>query len=415
MFVVLNSICFSQEKLSKREIIKKKINQTIPIALKETNVDCWLTITREAVDDPIAEDLGGSGAVARAAFIFCLKDNKFEKVAIAASYDITPIKESGIYDEIILYKHEGIKPHLIDIFKKLSPDKIALNFSRDQPIADGLTKGMYNYLVEILGKEYEKKFVSSEDIIIQYRSVKLPEELEYIKKAVVITQNVLEYCLSSKSIMPGVTTEEDLTKAISDKTREKGADMAFCLVNVGVSRGHSSSTQRIIQKGDLIRVDYGVDYNGYKSDIQRTAYVLKNGEDKPPAKIQKMWEVVFKSNHACVEKMKPGVIAITCDEAARKIIVDAGYPEYPYAAGHPIGFDVHDIGVIIGPDWKERYGSKMFKKFQVGQTFAVEPTTNIYDVNEKGDIGIGLEEDVIIEKDGAKYIGTPQTEIYLIK
>ena len=406
---------FAQDSSAKKEIIKKKINLMVPVALKEFNIDCWLTLTRESAIDPIGYDLCASGAVARMAIIFYLEKGEFHKLAIAASYDITPLIESGIYDEVIAYKNEGIKPHLQDIIKKINPNKIAVNYSREQPLADGLTYGMMNYLIEALGEEYKSKFVSSEDIIVHYRSVKIKEEIDFIEKAVLITQKILDECLSADFIKPGVTSEADLGNALERKTIENGCTVAFTIVNVGASRGHCTPTERKIVPGDLIRIDFGVDYCGYKSDIQRTAYVLKEGETKVPERMQRMWDVVFKANREGMKQLTDGNVGNDSDKVARKIIVDAGYPEYPHAGGHPIGFDVHDIGAILGPNWPERYGDKIFKKLIKGQTYAFEPTIYVHDEETGGELSIGLEEDVIITDSEAVIIGKPQTEIYLIK
>jgi len=405
---------FAQDSSAKKEIIKKKINQMVPLALKEYGVDCWLTITRESSIDPVSYDLSAGSAVARMAILFFFEGEIFKKVAISASYDVTPLIESGIYDEVIAYKNEGIKPHLQNIIKKINPAKIALNYSREQPLADGLTYGMMNYLIEVLGEEYRSKFVSSEDIIVRYRSVKIKEEIDYIEKAVLITQKILDECLSSDFIKPGITSEADLGNALERKTKENGCTVAFTIVNVGASRGHSTPTERKIVPGDLIRVDFGVDYCGYKSDIQRTAYVLKEGETKVPERIQKMWDVVFSANREGMKMLKEGNVGNDSDRIARKIIVDAGYPEYPHAGGHPIGFDVHDIGAILGPNWPERYGDKIFKKLIKGQTYAFEPTIYVHDEETMGELSIGLEEDVIITEGEPVIIGKPQTEIYLI-
>lgn len=406
---------FKKDSSLKQEIIKKKINQMLPKALEELKIDCWLTITRESAIDPISYDLAASSAVARMALLFYLKEGKFHKIAIAASYDVTPLIESKIYDEVISYKNEGIKQHLVDLLEKINPNKIALNYSKEQPLADGLTYGMMNYLIEILGEKYKEKFVSSEDIITYYRSIKLKEEIELIEKAVLITQKILDECLSSDFIKPNITTEADLGKALEEKTKANGCTVAFTIVNVGACRGHSTPTEKKILHGDLIRIDFGVDYSGYKSDIQRTAYVLKPGETKVPDKIQKMWDVVLKANRDGMKKLKTGYVGNDSDNVARKIIVDAGYPEYPHAGGHPIGFDVHDIGAILGPNWPERYGDKIFKKLIKGQTYAWEPTIYVYDQEVDGELSIGLEEDIIITDDQPIIIGKPQTEIYLIK
>jgi Xaa-Pro aminopeptidase len=402
-------------ELSRIEILRKKVATILPAAMREHNIDCWLVFTRENARDPIAADIGGGGVVARGAFIFHLGKEKFSKIAIVASYDVTPVKESGIYDTVISYRNEGAKPHIKTIIEQLQPQKIGINISRDETLADGLTVGMRDYLVETLGEQWAKKFVSAEDVVVSFRSRKLPEELGIIRKAVEMTQEIIASCLTSTVIASGKTTEADLGKALEQKTKAMGAEIAFNSVTIGVSRGHSSPTENIIHKGDLIRIDFGIAYHGYKTDIQRTAYVLKDGETTVPEPIQKMWRTIVKANQASVAAMKPGVAANAADVAGRTTIVNAGYQEYPHAAGHPIGFEVHDAGPILGPDWKERYGAKVFRKLEIGQTYAVEPIVSMYDETLKGEINVGLEEDVVIEADGAKYLGTPQTELILIR
>ena len=111
---------------------------------------------------------GGGDAVARMALLFDRSDGRFGRTAIAASYDVTPLEESGMYDRVISYKREGIKPHLKEFVSQLDPAQIAVNVSRDMPIADGLTAGMRAYLVEVLGEDIAQRFVSSEPLVASF-------------------------------------------------------------------------------------------------------------------------------------------------------------------------------------------------------------------------------------------------------
>jgi Xaa-Pro dipeptidase len=402
-------------QLTRAQILKMKVERVLPQAMRERGIDCWLVFTRENARDPIAEDIGGGSVVARSAFIFHLdKSGKLNRTAIVASYDTDGPTRSEIYDQVIAYRDEGIKPHLKKLIEQLNPQRIAINGSRDEPLADGLTVGMRNYLFETLGEEYIKRMVSAEDLVVSFRSRRLPEEIEIYRRAVETTQQIITSALSSRVVMPDKTTEADIAKYMQDRARSLGAEVAFSSVTVGANRGHSLPTETIVRRGDLIRIDFGIIWRGYKTDIQRTAYVLRQGEETPPEPIRKMWETALKANRAAVAAMKPGVTGLDVDSAARKQVTSAGYQEYPHATGHPVGFEVHDAGAILGPDWKERYGSKVLRKLEVGQLFAVEPAVNQYDPSTKSEIGIGLEEDVVVEADGAKYLGTPQTSLILI-
>ena len=186
-------------------------------------------------------------------------------------------------------------------------------------------------------------------------------------------------------------------------------------VVVGPTRGHSDPTGRVIQAGDLVRIDFGITHRGYSTDIQRTAYVLRPGETAPPAEIQKMWETCRTATDSAIAAMRPSVTGLDIDTVARKVLTDAGYQGYPHAAGHPIGFEVHDVGPLLGPDWPERYGSTVFFKLEKDQTFAVEPILYADYAPMGGEINIGLEEDVVITAHGVERLHPRQDALILLR
>ena len=376
-------------------------------------VNLWLVFTREESRDPLAEDLGGGDAVARMALLFDLRDGRFRKTAIAASYDVTPLEESGLYDKVLSYKSEGIKPHLKGFVTDLDPARIAVNMSRDMPIADGLTSGMRAYLEEVLGEEIAARFVSSEPLVASFRGRRLPQEVEILREAARHTDTLIREALSILAITPGVTSEEDVGRFLRTRTAMIGATVPFVSVVAGPSRGHADPSSRVIERGDLVRIDFGITLKGYSTDLQRTAYVLRTGETEAPEQIQKMWKTARRAANRQIAAMKPGVSGTEIDSIARKTLEEAGFEGPPHGTGHAIGFVVHDVGPLIGPDWRERYGTTVFLKMEEGQTFAVEPILYAR-YEDVGEIHIGLEEDVVITKGGAKLLHEPQTELILI-
>ena len=398
-----------------QSIRKQRVDALLPEALSAHGIDCWLVFTRESSRDPIAEDVAGGRVVARAAFIFARTPQGFRKVAIVASYDVTPVKESGLYDEVIAYRGEGIKEHLQKVMAALNPRRIGIDFSRDVPTADGLTLGMRNYLEETLGAEMAGRFVSAQPVVVSFRGRRLPEEVALLREAAGYTDKIMREALSEKVITPGKTTEKDVADYLQRRTEEFGARVAFASVVVGPTRGHAGPSERVIQPGDLVRIDFGITHRGYSTDVQRTAYVLRPGETAPPAEIQKMWDTCRQATDAAIAAMKPGVTGNDVDTVARKVLTDAGYAGYPHAAGHPIGFDVHDVGPLLGPDWKERYGSTVWLKLEKDQTFAVEPILYAEYAPMGGEINIGIEEDVVVTAAGVERLHPRQDALLLIR
>ncbi|MFQ5724583.1 MAG: M24 family metallopeptidase [Terriglobia bacterium] len=394
---------------------QQRVNELLPRAMAEHGIDLWLVFTRENARDPIAEDVGGGQVVARSAFLFAHTADGYRKIAVVASYDVAPVEESGIYDEVIAYRGKGIKPHLQRLFRELNPQRIGVNISRDIPLADGLTVGMRNYLEETLGPAYAERFVSAEKLIVSFRGRRLPEEVAILREAARYTDRIIREALSEKVITPGRTTENDVAEFLRRRTAEFGATVPFISVVVGPVRGHGGPSDRVIQPGDLVRIDFGITHRGYSTDIQRTAYVLRPGESEPPAELQRMWEVCRRATDAAIAAMRPGVTGNSIDTVARNTLLEAGYEGYPHAAGHPIGFDVHDVGPLLGPDWPERYGSTVHLKLEEGQTFAVEPILYADYAPVGGQINIGLEEDVVITAEGAERLHPRQDQLILIR
>jgi Xaa-Pro dipeptidase len=400
--------------LDPNKVRLRRITEVLPQKLKQFELDAWLIFTREGAVDSLGWDAAADRVVGRAACLFALAGGELTRVALCASYDVTPFQESGLYDVVEPYKREGIGPHLREWLEKLHPRKVAINYSRDCPNIDGITYGMYRYLLEIAGPEFESKLVSSEPLIMSLKGVKLPEEIAAIEQAAIATQQILREALSLERITPGTTTELDVGRFLEQRTQELGFKVSFISVMVGPDRGHADPTERVIRAGDLLRTDFGVLNQGYSSDIQRTAYLLRPGEQEPPAAVRKMWDVTLRANRAAIAAMKPGVKANAVDAAARKTITDAGYDEYPHAAGHEIGIKVHDTGPVLGPDWKERYGTSVWHALEEGQVFAVEPMI-YHEIPEVGGVvQVGLEEDVVVEAAGARTMGTPQDRLWVL-
>ena len=171
---------------------------------------------------------------------------------------------------------------------------------------------------------------------------------------------------------------------------------------------HSGPTDRILRKGEVFNTDFGVIYEKYCSDLQRTWYILRDGETVPPAEVKKGIDTIIESIKRAFAALKPGVKGIEIDRIVREYIVSQGYKEYPHALGHQVGRKAHDGGALLGPDW-ERYGNLPFIPLEEGQVFTIEPRLYI----PQGVVTI--EEMVAITKEGVQWLSPPQQEIYIIK
>ncbi len=399
---------------------KERMDRYLVASLRRANVDSWLVVTREGTTDPVAFDVAADHAVGRAACLFVDKGDRLERVAVVASYDTEAFEKSGLYTRVVPYGKEGAGPALKAEIEGLNPKLIAVDMSRDEPLADGLTAGNLQWLRETLGPDYSKRLVSAEAFLVSYRSRKTPAEIAKMREAVKKTEQILAEALTPAVIKPGTTTEKDVADFIRKRRREMGLGPSWeedqdPNVMAGLARGHSAASDTLILPGSIIRIDFGVDEDGYKTDIQRLAYVLRPGETGAPPAVVTAFATVRAANRAAAAALKPGATGTAVDTAARKTITDADYEEFPHATGHPIGFYTHDLGPMLAPAWPDRYGKLGSYPIERDQTFAVEPALQVeLPWMMGGKVGFGLEEDYVVTEKGSEPLGTPQETLILL-
>ena len=392
-------------------LLGEKATQAIHI-LKETDIDLWLTFVRETsgVRDPVLDFLIGPGDLTWQSALIFTKTG--ERIAIVGNLEKDAIERLGVFETILGYD-EGIRGILNETLTRLNPDRVAVNTSKNNVQADGLTHAMYEMLVGYLsGSPYVDRLVSAEPIINALRGRKTPTEVGRIRKAVEITNEIFRKTF--EHVRVGMT-EKDMAAYMHAQMAEAGVGFAWLresnpAVNSGPESpvGHSGPTDIKIEPGHILHWDFGVQYEGYCSDIQRVAYMLREGETNAPPEVQHGFGIVRRAIEEARAAMKPGIQGVEIDIIAREIITGAGYPEYKHALGHQLGRVAHDGGALLGPLW-EKYGDTPRLKLEVGQVYTIEPSLIVpgYGV-------IGLEEDVVMMETGAEYLGEPQDKIVLL-
>ncbi|CAN5431723.1 Xaa-Pro peptidase family protein [soil metagenome] len=390
-------------------LIQEKVDQAIGI-LQETSIDLWLTFVREtsAGGDPVLPFIYGHDATWQSAFILTRRG---ERIAIMGHFDAENARRSGAYSEVITY-HEAFSQPLLEVLHRLNPQQIALNYSINDPHADGLSHGLYQLLENYLkGTPFGTRFISAETVINRVRGRKTESEIDRIETAIATTSAIYQQTFDYAQV--GMT-EQQIGQFMHARVQALGLttswESASCpAVNSGPDTpiGHSGPTTVVVQPGHLLHFDFGVRQNDYCSDIQRVVYFLREGESRAPAPVQQGFDTVVRAIQAAVAAMKPGVLGKQVDAVARKIITDAGYPEFKYATGHHLGRACHDGGGILGPEW-ERYGDTPNRPLEVGHVYTVEPGLFVPDYGY-----MGIEEDVVVTEHGAVFLGKPQTELIL--
>ena len=393
-----------------KQMIIEKQKQAVDI-LNEKDIDMWMTFVRETGNfkDPMMDMIVGTGATWHSAFIITANG---DTTAVIGSLEEANMKTVGTFKFIVPYL-KGIKDDLLKVLDTYKPKKIAVNFSRNSSLADGLSHGCYLELTELLkDTPYRDRLVSSEEIVSALRGRKSQVEVDLIKKAIVETLKIFDEVTDFIKVGK---SEKDVADFVIGLVKQRGFEMAWdeehcpaVFTGPDTAGAHSGPTDKKIAPGHVINMDFGIKYNGYCSDLQRTWYVLKEGETDAPEEVLRGFNVIRDSIQMAAKELKPGKLGWEIDDIARSYITSQGYDEYPHGLGHQVGRVAHDGGAMLGPRW-ERYGNIPYIPIEKGNVFTIEPRLTIEGY------GIATMEEIVwVTDNGCEFMSTPQNEIYLI-
>jgi Xaa-Pro aminopeptidase len=242
------------------------------------------------------------------------------------------------------------------------------------------------------------QYVRADPVTIACRGVKSPHELELMRLACAATFDVFRAVFAA--LKDGMSQAEiaHLVEAGFSKMDLHGG--ALVLLGASAALPHGSILPQKLKEGDVVLIDGGCSVEGYQSDVTRTAIF-----GKPPDKVAQSYEIVRKAQDAALDAARSGRFSGTVDDAARAVIVKAGYgPGYKYFThrlGHGIGLDGHEHPYLVR-------ASKTV--LEPGMTFSNEPGIYV-----PGEFGMRCEDDMVIAADGPAQLLTPGFAVSLEK
>ncbi len=230
------------------------------------------------------------------------------------------------------------------------------------------------------------RFQSAESVISELRIRKDESEIAALRQAAVIAQKALQATLPS--VKPGLT-ERQIAAMLTIQLYQQGSDPEFSFTPI-VSSGpnsanpHAVPSDRELQAGDLLVIDWGAMSQGYTSDITRT-FAIGEVDDE----LSKIAQIVERSNTAARRMVRPGIKAEEIDHAARRVIEEAGYGAYfIHRTGHGLGMEGHETPYI-------RAANQLI--LEPGMVFTIEPGIYL-----PGRGGVRIEDDIVVTDDGGE-------------
>lgn len=248
---------------------------------------------------------------------------------------------------------------------------------------------------DLSDKLEETTLVRTSGLVEDLRRMKDDGEIELIKQAVAVADEALAWII--ERLAPG-QLERDVALEVEVKMRQMGAEAVSFEPIVGSgplsAHIHHSPTERSLEKGDLVLLDFGCRWEGYCSDLTRTVVLGPATEQQ-----RDLYALVLAAQTAGIEATRAGADGRDVDASARTLIADAGYGErFGHGLGHGVGLDIHEA---------PRLHRTSEDTLVAGNVVTAEPGIYVSDLG-----GIRIEDCVVVTESGAEVLGSaPKDEL----
>ncbi|MGY5850282.1 M24 family metallopeptidase [Salegentibacter sp. F14] len=429
-FSLLSGLLCSGQILSEREqaalkdeILKDKFENLLPGLMDRAAIDMWVVMAREYNEDPVLRTmLPATWLNARRRTILVFYRDKeadsIERLAVARYQVGENIK--GAWDP---EQQPNQWQALMEIIKTRDPQKIALNFSSDYGLADGLVSTDFKEFQKYLPASYKVRLVSAETLAVGWLETRSEMEMRLYPELVKVTKAIIEEAFSEKVITPGQTTTDDLVWWMRQKVTDLGLETWFH-PSVSIQRNEqaledhisafsSNKEGKTIFQGDLLHCDFGITYLGLNTDCQQMAYILKPGETQAPVFLQKALEKGNRLQDILTGNFESGktgnqILSASLNQAEKENLKAMIYT-------HPLGLYGHSAGTTIGM-WDAQDGVPGIGEYPLKENtvYAIELNTRVYIREWEQEVRIMLEEAGFWGPDGFSYIQGRQKKLLLI-
>jgi Xaa-Pro aminopeptidase len=413
-----------REQLETRQRwLKTRLDTMLLPMMRRAGIQMWIVTNEEFHPEPvvayIAPPIPYEGR--RDFFIFTDRGtDKLERIALVRYLD----ERLKPFYEVLNPPGRDIAATLKKVVDERNPKTIGLNLGGTRGATNGLTFDAHKFLSETLGKEMTQRFVTATPLIVEYMDTRLPEELEYYRTSVELTDLITQRAFSNEVITPGKTTVGDVRFWWLQQMNNFGLDTWFHPdLRIQRKNQETGKTQQflsvadeevVIQRGDVIHIDCGLNYMGMSSDWQKMGYVLRAGEHEVPAGLQKALTNTNRLQDALFSHIKPGSIGFEVYDATMADMKAAGIEAMIYS--HSIGNQGHGLGASV--DFRRPVaGATSFEPpFREGSYTSIELNTSTPVPEWDGQkVTIMMEDDAYLTRDGMKWFRPRQTAFYVIK
>ena len=403
-------------------ILAERLETLLPRLMRETGVEMWLVINREYAEDPVYFSLVPEPVFAARRTTMLLFHDRGEEAGVERltvnRYPLGDLYEAAWEGGDLDQQWQ----RLAEIIRQRDPRQIAIDISRHWPVADGLTAGLRDRLVETLGPELSRRLVSAEELVVRWLETRSPGELEVYPQAVALARGVIAEAFSEQVVTPGATTTDDVAWFIRQRFSELDLPIWFMpYVNVqrpGQTCGLDDpfcGTAGIIERGDVLHTDVGICYLRLCTDTQEMGYVLKLGEEQVPPELETALAAGNRWQELLTGAFVTGRTGNEILAEARRLAAAAGLEASIYS--HPLGVFGHAPGPTIGM-WDNQGPTPVRGDWPLHPDtgYAIEGNVKVALEGWQGQhVQIKLEQSAVFDGERVIYLAGRQTRWHLVR
>jgi Metallopeptidase family M24 len=335
-------------------ILEERLDHLLPLLMRESEIDMWLVINREYAEDPIFFSLAPEPVFAARRTTMLMFFDRGEEDGIER-LTVSRYPLGGLYEAA--WQGGDLEEQwrrLAELIVERDPRKIGIDVSRNWPVADGLTAALRDHLEEALPAALRPRLVSAEELAVRWLETRTVSEREVYPQVVALARSVISEAFSDRVITPGATTTEDVAWYIRQRYADLDLPIWFMpyvnLQRPGLAceadNPFCGSSGGVIERGDVLHTDVGICYLRLCTDTQEMGYVLRLGEEAPPAGLRRALEIGNRWQDLLTSEFVTGRSGNEILEAAQAAAAREAIQSSIYS--HPLGLFGHAPGPTIG-------------------------------------------------------------------
>lgn len=402
-------------------VLRHRLDTLIPELMRREGIDAWVIIGREYNEDPILRTmLPATWLNARRRTVLLFIDHGdargVERLA-AARYAVGDLFPGAWNPE----EQPDQWARIAELLNEADPARIALNYSDDYALADGLTFSESEALRSALPRRLERRLVSAEELAVGWLETRTEMEMDLYGEVMDVALAIIAEGFSAEVVKPGETSTSDLAWWFRQRVNDLGLKTWFH-PSIEVERSDRSLAEiadqdlnpELLYRGDHIHIDFGITYLGLQTDTQQNAYVLREDESALPESLAFALREGNRLQDVLTDNFQVGRTGNEILSMSRREAQEAGLNPIIYT--HPIGLHGHAAGTTIGM-WDQQGGvaGSGERPLHANTAYSIELTA-LVDVPEwsSAPMRMKLEEDGFYDGNEFRYIRPRQTSYYLI-